>query len=377
MNKLKVFHIVSNPNIGGIEGMLSKLVPIVDERGHDWQVVNLRSESAAYKLWDANGVKYHRLATPGKMLVTSVWGLYKLLKREKPDVVEIYGLRANFIARIAAKLAGVPVIVTGVLNTDDWRKWYHVWLDRLTSGFVAGWVPNSRACAESLIRREHFPQEKIYTMYDGIDIEYWCPDECDEGRRQLRESLGLKPEHILFTTVGNLRHQKGYPYLIEVVKEIAAVNPEARFLFVGKGVMEEELKGRCRELGIDEYVIFAGYRDDIKAVYAASDVALLPSLYEGLPISLIEAMAMKLPVVSTKVSGIPELVVDGETGLLINPADSRQIVEAVREILRSAELRKAMGEAGRKRVVEKFSLPRMRDELIGFYESKLKQVRAK
>lgn len=373
---MKIFHVVSNPSVGGIEGMLSNLIPVCDSEKYDIRAVNMRDHSTAYALWDSKGVRYHTLPTPNKLYVSSIYRLYRLLKAERPDVVEIYGLRANFVGRIAARLAGVPVIITGVLNTDDWRKWYHVWIDRSTARCVTAWIPNSKACAESLIRRERFPAEKIYTMYDGINVDNWSLSGEPSRRVSTRRALGLGDCHILMATVGNLRHQKGYPYLIEAVPGIIERFPDARFLFVGRGPMEDALKARCRELGIDNVVIFAGYRSDIKDLYEASDVALLPSLYEGLPISLIEAMAMELPVISTKVSGIPELVVDGRTGLLIDPADSTQIVEAVNALLADDDRRKRMGAAGRQRVVDTFNLFRMRDELFAFYEQKLNETKS-
>jgi glycosyltransferase involved in cell wall biosynthesis len=367
LKKLKVFHILSNPSIGGIEQMLSELIPIIDSPTCKAQVVNMRTESKAYQLWEQKKVKYHRLKTPGKLPVCSIYSLAKLLRKEKPDIVVIYGLRANFIGRLAAKLAGTKVILSAILSTDDWRKWYHSVLDRITAWAVTGWVPNSIACMNSTIKREKFPKERFTVIYDGIDVEKWKRHN-DGTRKQIRKGLGLSDDVILCVTVGNFRYQKGYPYLIQAIPEIIKKQPQARFVFVGRGKMEEELKKKCIDLGIQDYVIFTGYREDIRQIYEGADIMVLPSVCEGLPVSLIEAMSMELPVVSTKIGGIPELVENGITGILVPPADSDALTKAIVQLASDSAQRKQMGNNARKRVCENFSMRKNASKLIEYYQ---------
>lgn len=367
----KVFHLVSNPGIGGIEGMLSVLIPKIDKTKCDVRVVNMRSESKAYLLWDQTGVPYYKLKTPSRILLGSTFGLIKLLRKEKPDVLEIYGLRANIIGRIAGKLAGMPVIVTGVLSTDDWRKWYHVWLDRATGWAVKGWIANSYACKKSLVDREKYSPERISVMYDGIDTSYWTKIKNSSARERLRREWGFSEDNIVFVTVANLRPDKGVQYLIEAIPTVLVKQPKARFVLVGSDWMGGTLQINCRQLGIENAVTFTGFRRDIRDIYQAGDATILPSLREGLPICLIEAMSMELPVIATAVSGTPELVDNGYTGYLIAPRDSQQLAEKVIKLSENGELRRKFGLAGRKKVCEKFEIKRMINELLKYYNDLL------
>ena len=364
---LRIFHILSNPMVGGIEGMLVKVIPLVDPDKYDMRIVNMRNESKAYELWDKAGVRYHKLPTPGKLLLDRVYGLAKLLRQEKVDVVEIHGLRANIIGRLAATFAGVPIILTSTLSTDDWRKWYHVWLDRLTGWAVNGWIPNSKACKQSLIEREKLCDKKIHVIYDGIDISCWTRNPQKTSNKSLRSQWGYD-EDIIFATIANLRLDKGVQFLIEAIPLILKKHGNSRFVIAGGDWMGGKLQNRARELRIDYAVKFLGFQKDIKEIYESVDAVILPSLREGLPICLIEAMSMELPVIATAVSGTPELVEDGITGILVPPKDPEAISNAVIEICSNIEMHKQMGLAGRKRVCELFTIERMIEQHLEYYE---------
>lgn len=365
---LRIFHILSNPNFGGIEGMLAKVIPLVNTDKYDMRIVNMRNESRAYELWDKAGLRYHKLPTPSKLLLDGVYGLAKLLRHEKVDVVEIHGLRANIIGRLAATFAGVPIILTSTLSTDDWRKWYHVWLDRLTSWTVNGWIPNSNACKQSLIEREKFCDKKIHVIYDGIDISYWTRTPKKTSFESLRSQWDYSEKDIIFATIANLRPDKGIHFLIEAISSILKKHENARFVVAGDDCMGGQLQNKARELGVDHAIKFLGFRKDIKEIYESVDAVILPSLREGLPICLIEAMSMELPVIATAVSGTPELVDDGITGILVPPKDPEAISKAVNKICSDLEIYKQKGVAGRKRVCDLFTIERMIEQLLEYYQ---------
>ncbi len=371
---MRVFHILSNPAIGGIVRMLSVLVPPARRAGVDMQVVNLADTSTAYALWDRAGVPYHRLPTPPRFLLGGIPGLTRLLRRQRPDVVEIYGLRANVVGRIAARLAGVPVILTGVISTDDWRRWHHVWLDRLTRPAVTRWVCNSRACARSLVEREKHPAGRLDVIYDAIDTARWTPAADPAARSAFRRQWGWPEDAVIGVTVANLRPDKGIEYLIEAASGVVEAVPQARFLLAGADEMNGRLQRRVGELGLEKVIAFAGFQDDIRRLYDACDVAVLPSLREGLPICLIEAMCMELPVVATAVSGTPELVDDPATGLLVPPRDVAALRQALVAVMSDPRRRADMGRAGREKVLKTFRIERMVDELIRYYGELLRRT---
>ncbi len=371
--RLRVFHVLTNREIGGITRMLSVLIPRADAARFDMRAVNMHDRSEAYPLWDRRGVRYHRLPAPGKFLLGSVPGLARFLRREKPDVIEVYGLRASIIARLAAAIAGVPVVLTGVISTDDWRRRHHIWLDRLTRWGVTRWVANSHACKRSLVEREKHPAERIDVIYDAIDVAHWTRRGDGTLRPALRRQWGWDDDSIVYVTVANLRPLKGVQFLIEAVPMVLAAQPRARFLLVGTDEMGGQLQHRCASLGIQDAVAFAGFQDNVRDIYEASDVAVLPSLHEGLPICLIEAMSMELPVVATAVSGTPELVDEGRTGLLVPPGDVKALGNALIRVSADPVHQERMGQAGRKCVCETFGIERMVQELEEYYE---RQVRS-
>ena len=369
--KIKVFLLMSCPGIGGTETRLSNLLPRFDPNRIEAAFVNMRQESMCYELWDKRGIKYHRLPTPGKFLLGSIPRLVKFLRKEKPDVLEIYGLRVEIIGRLAAAIAGIPVILSASASTEDWRKWYHILLDRLTGWPVKGWIANSQACRQRLLTVEKHPAELVTVIYSGIDTAAWIRSGDKNIRDKIRREFGCKDDTILCVTVANLRNPKGHIYLIEAILAVLEENSRMRFVFVGSDFLNGQLQRRCRELGIENDVVFAGFRSDIFDIYSAADVAVLPSWYEGLPVSLMEAMSMELPVVSTTVSGIPELVVNGVTGLLVPPKQVKPLAKALIEIGSSEEKRRVMGKAGRNRILEKFLVDRVVVELTAYYEQKV------
>lgn len=365
---LRVLHVLSNPTVGGIVRMLSVLVTRADPGRADMRVVNLEDQAEPYAVWTRAGVRAIRLPRPGRLLLGSILDLVRLFRRERPDVVEIYGLRANIIGRLAAAIAGVPVVLTGVISTDDWRRWYHVWLDRLTRWAVTRWVCNAEACKRSLIQRERHPPDRIDVIYDAIETDQWVPARDPQARTTLLGKWGWPQDSLVCATVANLRRDKGIHHLIDAVPAVLAVQPRARFLLVGADEMGGALQRRCVELGLERVVAFAGFQDEIRPIYDACDVAVLPSLREGLPICLIEAMSMELPVVATTVGGIPELVEHERTGLLVAPHDVQGLAAALIRVLRSPDLRADMGRAGRARVLATFKIERMVEELQAYYE---------
>lgn len=365
---LRVFLLIANPTWSGVTRLLAALVPHVDRSRIEMRVVNMADESRAYPIWDRCGVSYYRLPTPGRCLVPAVWRLARLLRRERPDVLEIYGLRANLIGRLSARLAGVPVVLTGVVSTDDWRKWYHVWLDRLTRWAVTRWVCNAEACKRSVVERERHPADRVDVIYDAIETNLWSPVRDASWRAALRRQWGWPDDAVVGVTVAVMRPDKGLQYLIEAAPGVVRAVPQARFLLVGMDEMEGRLHQKAREAGMEGIIAFAGFQDDLKKLYAACDLAVLPSLREGLPLFLVEAMCMQLPVVATNVGGIPELVSAPQSGLLVPPRDAGALAEALAAVMGDAQRREAMGRAARDRALRTFRIERMVEDRQRYYE---------
>jgi glycosyltransferase involved in cell wall biosynthesis len=177
-----------------------------------------------------------------------------------------------------------------------------------------------------------------------------------DGREDVRRALGIDPGAPLVGVVGRLEPQKGHAYLLEAWADVRRAAPGARLLVVGDGSLRADLEARALAPALRGSVVFTGFRADVPRVLATLDVLTLPSLYEGMPLTAIEASAMALPVVATAVDGTPEVVRDGETGCLVPPADPPALAHALRALLADPARARSMGRAGRAHVLARFDL---------------------
>jgi glycosyltransferase involved in cell wall biosynthesis len=180
----------------------------------------------------------------------------------------------------------------------------------------------------------------------------------------VRAELGLDPNALVMVMVATFKEQKGHAYLIEAASEVMPLHPEARILLIGDGGLRPEMERRVRAAQVDDAVRFLGSRRDVAQILAASDFFVLPSLWEGLPIALLEAMASGLPCIATKVSGTKQVIVPDITGLLVSPADSAALRDAMLTMLADPEAAHRMGEAGRRRVASEYSAGKQTARLI-------------
>lgn len=216
-------------------------------------------------------------------------------------------------------------------------------------------------------------KNKIHVIYNGVDIERFKPrPNCDE----LRKEFGLKKDEKVVLFVGRLYHRKGLETLLESVPPVLNEFSNVKFIISGTGFKqkEESLKKLAKELGIKDHVKFLGYIPDDKLprLYSASDIFVLPAIYENFPFAILEAQSTALPVISTKVGGIPEFLVDTENGFLIDPGDTKQLTQKVLALLQNPELAKQMGDHGRKLIEEKLDWRIITGQVIDLYHQLLK-----
>ena len=209
--------------------------------------------------------------------------------------------------------------------------------------------------------------DTIKVLYNSIDTDYW---KNDGSLSTVREEFGLSNKSLIVGTVGRLSQEKGLPTFFKVVRNVINVYPNACFLIVGdgKGTIVDDLHQLVKEMGISGSVIFTGHRTDLRNIYLSFDLFLTTSLTEGLPNTVLEAMAIEVPVVATRVGGVPELVVDGQTGILCDTDDVDGITEVVLGLLSDFRQRQEFALNGRKRIVEKFSFDKRLESIETYYE---------
>lgn len=292
-------------------------------------------------------------------LLLGVHRLAQVLRRDRTiGLIHSQLFFADIVGRVAGWLCGCPVITTAqsaVYEPDSglnssWRRWLDQWTGRRVYHFVAV----SEFVKQSLHSRLRIPLDKISVIPNSIDVQLVMPDS--SRRKSMRKQLELREEGFVWVTVGRLNPQKGYRYLLEGMAQVLCRFPMTRLLIVGEGPDRTSLERLSQALGFNNKVVqFLGERKDVVALLDASDGFVFPSLSEGLPIALLEAMAMGKPCVASSIGPHEELIEHGGSGLLVSPQDPMSLAKAMCEIQGNAAWRKVLGERARKRAAERFN----------------------
>jgi glycosyltransferase involved in cell wall biosynthesis len=289
-------------------------------------------------------------------LARLVW----LMRRENVAIVDTYLFLQNILAIPCAWLAGVPVRIAQRrgLHTSKPPWGIRPALERLVNRLTTQVVANSQAVARDTAEDEGLPPQRMRVIHNGVEI----PAQSVSPR-----PAGVPADARIILCVANLIHYKGHHDLLAAAMEVLPRFPDVALVLVGEGALRAALEARVAHAGLRDRVHFLGQREDVPALLAAAKLFVLPSHEEGFPNALLEAMAHGLPVVATRVGGVPEAVVHGETGLLVPPQDPAALAEALSALLRDPDLAQKMGRAGRERAASQFTLDRMVRETEALY----------
>jgi glycosyltransferase involved in cell wall biosynthesis len=286
-------------------------------------------------------------------MIRVVHGFYRTFKRVQPQIVQTQALHANLLARIAAKMAGVPCVISTEnslpdIETNPIRRVLNAplhllnnILDRVTDRIVV--------VSEQLKKLKTFKDaaQKIDMIPPPFNVETFEAAQSKLGKARPLSN----PKQTTIGVVGRLSPEKGHRYLIAAMPKILTYAPNTRLKIVGAGPLESELKRLAMRLQVSDGVTFDGYKKDIFVEMAEMDILFVPSLSDAFPIVVLEGMAMGIPVVGTRVGGIPEIIRDRETGLLVAPRDSSALAEAFKYLRFSPDEGLRMGQRGRERVL--------------------------
>lgn len=288
--------------------------------------------------------------------------LSRIMKQHEIQVVHSQGGRADFFARIAASKARVAAVVSTIAMPVEgyqvgvFKKVIYMILDRFSERFVDRFIVVSEALKKRLMERHRLAQEKIIKISNGIELQQYY--QRSEWAAKIKAEFNIGPTVYLVGAIGRLVWQKGLAYFIQAIKEIdvkySAQN--IKYLVVGEGRQKEALQRQAENLGISDKVIFCSFRDDIREILSALDILVLPSVLEGQPVILLEAMATGKAVVASDIEGVNETVLDNQSGLLVRPKDPSLLAEAIVGLSRDKDKRDQMGKRARKIVEERFDI---------------------
>jgi glycosyltransferase involved in cell wall biosynthesis len=335
--------------IAAPRALLDALAP--DLGGHEIDTVAVEAES-----W-LRRTEVHRLA--------------RFLRAWRPDVVNPHLFRSTLVAVPLARWHRVPAVVETYHGREGWRQGRlrgSFVLDRAMSRLVDRVIAVSDAARTFLVDRKGYAASKVVVVPNGRDLTAFTPGA---HREAVRKELGLDAAVPVAGVIGRLEMQKGHRYLLDAWPAVLAHLPDARLVLAGDGSLRAALLEHARALGIADRVLFLGFRADVPRILDALDVVALPSLYEGMPLTAIEASAMARPVVATAVDGTVEVVRDGLTGRLVPAADPAALAQALTGVLGDRHAAARMGEAGRAWARERFDLARQVEATADVYRSAL------
>ena len=278
------------------------------------------------------------------------------LRKEKVDVVHTHLFTADTYGRLAARIAGVPAVFSTVHNiVNPWKGSGRKAIDRLFARLSTAVVGCSEEVTQTLASRDKIPVAKLVSIPNGIDLQKFS----SFSGAGVREEFGLPVERQLIGVVGRLHEQKAHDDLFRALALLPQVRArQLTCLVIGTGDLLAPLTQLVKELGLEDCVIFTGMRTDVPRLVAALDVFVMSSRWEGLPIALLEAMASAKAVLCTRVGGIPDVVIDGDNGVLVNAGDVAHFAQRLDALLQDADLRQRLGHRARETVIARFDVSR-------------------
>ncbi len=377
MNPLKILYIVPTLDRGGSERQLVELAKGLNRERFVPVVCCLSSGGPLASELIQRGIK---VKTVPMRNLSLLYDLVKVIRRfgelvefiggEKPEIVHGFLFYGYILGTFAARLARVPIVISGRRSLGNFKasKRHCLFVERIVNRLTDVVIANSEAVRQDAIRQERLPADKVMLIYNGLEANRFRvpPDE------RLRQSLQLPEGAPVVGIVANFIHYKGHDCFLESWPSVLREFPDGVALLVGDGPLLRQLKTRVEVMGLSKRVRFLGSRQEVPALLALMDLVVHPSLEEGLSNAILEAMAAGKPVVAADVGGNPEAVVHGETGLLVPPGDSEALARAMLWLLERPAEAAGYGEAGRRRVGERFGLSPM----ISMYEAAYERLAA-
>jgi len=359
---VKVLHLHKLTGVSGSEGHLLALLPALRERGVDARFLGLdvRGSDAGrfYAALDRLEVPHRSVRCGPDVSPRMARDVVRAVRAERPDLVHTHLVHADAYGGIAARVLGIPAISTRH-NDDRYLLGPFRYVDRAFARSARRLIAISDAVRRFLEQAGHDPA-KLVTIRYGLDELPSTPSN------PTPVAMGVPPDAPLAVAVGRLIAQKDHATLLRGFELVRSAVPEARLAILGSGPLEAETRRLAAELGLADAVLLPG-RTDIRDWLERADVFVHTSRWEGFGIVLLEAMLAGLPVVATRVSAVPEVVADGETGLLVEPGDHTELAAALGALLADGARASALGEAGRRRARDEFSVTRMAERTMAVY----------
>ncbi len=360
-----ILHLIDTTGPGGAETVFISLLDKLEETEFQ-NVVVLRGEGWVADQVRSLGITPHIIDSKGSFNLGYIKALRYILKCEQVDLIHAHLLGSNVYGALLAIICQTPMIATfhGAVDVAAGERFLRAKFS------IIGWGASSVVCVskrlqDELAERSPLPKHKLKLIYNGVNPETFSRAPVTD----LRKELGLSQDVTLVVSIGNVRPAKGYEYLVDAAVSMVELDPSTHFVVVGhqREALFNELKAQIAEAPRQPNIHWLGFRQDVADVLRQADIFLLPSVSEGFSISTVEAMMAGVPVIATRSGGPEEILVDGETGLLIPIKDPDAIVTAILN-LKKTVLHKEVTERARESAYDRFSLTGMLQAYFGLYQ---------
>lgn len=372
---LKVLQVIHDLKAGGLQRVALDLAIGLDRLGHEAHICSLRGPGPLQQEIRDRGIRLWTMPWPEKGADRLMFiKLRRLVLNQRYDVIHTHNTHAFLDGGLAALLAGVPARI----HTDHARafpdSWKYMAAERMMAMGYHKVVGVSRDTAENLRRHEGIPDRKLAVIRNGIDGAWYRAERDRLDQAHLRRAAGLDGFSTVIGLGVRLEEQKGITHLLEAMPAVLARLPRLGLAIAGTGSLEADLKSRAESLGVSGNVRFLGAYPQLTAFYPLLDAFVLPSIWEGLPLCLLEAMSLSLPIVATSVGGVPDLLEHGRSALLVPPADPAALASAILGLLNDPGRARALGEAGRRAFDERYDSAVMVRAYLDLYRRALAET---
>jgi glycosyltransferase involved in cell wall biosynthesis len=364
--RVRVVYLTHTLGVGGAEELILNMVTRLPRDRYQPIVCCFENPAGPMGVeMMAQGIEVVPLGVaPGWRQPLGWWAIVQCLRRLRPKIVHTFLLPASLYGRSAAWAAGVPIIVGTEVNIYERKQWHHILAERLLARVSACVVASAESVKQAYVKQLGIPPDSVRVVYNAVN---WDRLNATAAPQQTRRQLSIPEDRIVVGVVATLQDKKGHHVLLDAFARTPGL-ARTWLMLVGDGTLRTSLEAYAATLGIGDRVTFCGTRRDLGNLLPAMDIFALPSLWEGLPLALLLAMGAGRPVVATRIAGIPEVVVDGETGLLVPPGDASAIGAALARLSEDPAERRRLGDAAREAVRDRFGADAYASSVTHLYE---------
>ena len=329
----------------GVKRLFAWMIPRFDKSRYNVSLISLRRKDLSADTLEEFGIDVCYMARH-KFDPATFPALLKVLREKRADIVHLHGYGATTFGRMCAWRMGIPAILHEHANHGD-TPWFQKVADRLLAPHTDIAIAVSESTGEFTTRARLMPAERTKVVYLGAPLDEFARPRSDAEIAAARQSLGIAPGTIAIGTITRLMPSKGNQYLIEAAPKILEKHPDVRFFIVGEGELQGELEARARALGLGDRLIFSGFQRDVAAALSAFDLVVFPSLWEGTPLTVFEALAMGKPIVATDADGLLDVLTDRADALIVKKADAAALAAAVSSLIEMPQVATGLAKEAR------------------------------